>query len=225
MTDPTLAIIVMAHPRRRARAELLAQYVKADVIVWDHEQRGEWSTGARAWLAASEFDTTHALVIQDDAEPVANLRKLLIQALTEVPDTPISLYLGQKKPSRWAPNVAEAVEEADVVGANWIAASHLLHGVAIVLRHEWITPMLQWAELSNQPYDQRIGRYLRLMRNRRVLYTWPSMVDHDDTVPTLVRHADDKRLSPGGRIAYRVGVPASFSPVIVQIETPPGAEE
>lgn len=221
----TLAIVVMAHPRRRARAQLLAEYVKAEAIIWDHEQRGEWDTGSRAWSAATEYDTSHSLVIQDDAEPLADLRQLVIQALGTMPESPISLYLGQKKPSRWAGNVQDAVEEAEVVGANWLASSHLLHGVAIVLPSPWIRPMLDWAPLSNQPYDQRIGRYLRLMRNREVFYTWPSLVDHDDAIPTLVRHVDDKRLSPEGRVAYRVGIPASFEPSIVHIETPPGAEE
>lgn len=222
-TQITLGIVIMAHPSRRARAELLAEWVHADVIIWDHRQQGEWDTGRRAWRAGVELGTSHILVLQDDAEPISNLRATVIDALGTFPNNPISLYLGQKKPSKWAEIIQNVTAAADAYQANWIAATHLLHGVAIVLRSEWISPMLQWAEMSSQPYDQRIGAYFRRERNLTTFYTWPSLVDHAD-IPSLVKHADDKRLSADGRIAYRVGVPESFSRIIVMARTPETAE-
>lgn len=218
----SLAIVIMAHPRRRAQAEMLAEYLDA-LIVWD-DGGGEWSTGAHAWKTGAHLGATHTLVLQDDAVPVQDLRRHVLAAIDAMPDSPISLYLGQKKPSRWASNMLMAVQAAEQLGASWISASHLLHGVGIVLPTRWVTPMLQWAEMSSAPYDQRIGAYLRQVQNRATFYTWPSLVDHDDTVPSLVRHADDARLSTDGRIAYRVGSRAVLSPLVVMVDTPLGAE-
>lgn len=222
---PTLAVAIMAHPRRRERAGRLARKVDADLVVFDEHDLGEWSTGAYAWHFGAQVGASHVLVLQDDAEPVDDLRRHVLGALGHVANSPVSLYLGQKKPSRWAPSVAEAVETADTHGATWITARNLLHGVALVLPTPWVTPMLQWCQMHDTPYDQRIGAYLRACRGKDTAYTWPSLVDHADDIPSLVRHADDARLDTGGRVAYRVGVPEAWNNIAVAVVTPPGAEQ
>ena len=78
---------------------------------------------------------------------------------------------------------------AEDCGAAWITASDLLHGVAIAIPAAEIPAMLAWCEPFTVPYDQRIGMYWRRILDRRILYTWPSLVDHHDT-PSLVQHAD-----------------------------------
>lgn len=219
----SLAIVIMAHPARRARAELLAEEVKADTIIWDDDRKGEWDTGARAWRTGSLLSASHVLVLQDDAIPVANLRGEIHARIHQHPTMPISLYLGKKKPSRWARAVNDAVCDARSHEAGWILATHLLHGVGIVLPVGMIPSTLRWAHADSRPYDQRIGAYLRTI-GKPTLYTWPSLVDHDDSFPTLVEHGDDKRLSTSGRVAYRVG-PGNGSPVTIVVNTPWGAEK
>jgi hypothetical protein len=224
MTEYSLAIVVMAHPSRRARAEMLAEYVEADVIVWDENHDGEVENGDRAWArGASYTGISHVLVLQDDAMPVADLRRHVLARIAAEPHSPLSLYLGRKKPTRWAPAVADAVEEAEAVGACWIASTHLLHGVGLVLPVHMARAMLIACEVSPLPYDQRIGRYLRVTK-RPVLYTWPSLVDHDDDTPSLVTHVDDHKTGTTGRIAYRVGTVDAVTATVVMVETPRGAE-
>jgi hypothetical protein len=219
----SIKIVIMAHPKRRARAESLREAVGGGVIVFDHGA-GEWATGEAAWREGALWDASHVLVLQDDAEPAEGFVPALHRAVTSVPDSPISLYLGRVKPTRWAQNVSMAVGEAVATDAHWIRASHLLHGVGIVLPRKWITPMLDYCEMfPNVAYDQRIGQYLRRMRNKSTFYTWPSLVDHAD-VPSLVRHNDDHRIGTDGRVAYRVGASISYAPIVVECQTPEGAE-
>lgn len=223
----SLSIVVMAHPRRRKMAQSLVREIGDTHVIFDTRDEGEWINGSRAWRFGADLPGTHVLVLQDDAIPVPDLRHEVHKAIDAAPDSPISLYLGTKKPSRWRQNVEVAVSKADIEKPTFLRASHLLHGVGIVLPKKWITPMLQWAELtevSTTPYDQRIGLYLRASRAKPTLYTWPSLVDHAP-VPSLVEHADDARLSTDGRVAYRVGpIETTLGwPTIIDIETPMGA--
>lgn len=224
MSEHTLTIVIMSHPLRQGRAELLAEHVDADSIVVDLDHEGEWFNGSFAWKIGAKAGTSHVLVLQDDAIPVDDLRAHVLARIEAESHAPISLYLGRVKPTRWAPAVADAVREADEYGASWISATHLLHGVGLVLPTPWITPMLDVVEASFLPYDQRIGRYLRQNRAANILYTWPSLVDHDDEAPSLVRHADDHRTPTTGRVAYRVGIVPEVLATVVHIDTPNGAE-
>lgn len=224
----SLVVIVMAHPSRRARAELLAEAVDADAIVYDtHED--EWDTAERAWLAgqvaATFLKRSHVLVLQDDAIPVAHLREYVLEALDEAPtrEAAVSLYLGKIKPARWVTNVEFAVRLAEREGCAWLKATHLLHGVAVVLPARVIEPMLTWCSRPNLPYDERIGAWIRQVWQKPTLYTVPSLVDHDDTVASLVEHADDVRRSPAGRVAWRFGVPSTWATMALDIATPEGA--
>jgi hypothetical protein len=220
----TLGIVIMSHPSRRARAELLAEHVEADGIMVDLESVGEWWAAEASWSYGLTLGATHVLVLQDDAIPVDDLRRHVLARIEAQPRSPISLYLGRVKPTRWAADVADAVEEAEMVGASWLSSSHLLHGVGVVLPSAWIRPMLDACEAGILPYDQRIGRYLRRERNAPVFYTWPSLVDHDDEAPSLVTHVDDHRTPTTGRVAYRVGTVDKVTASVVAIETPNGAE-
>lgn len=225
---PSLVIVVMAHPSRRAAAELLAEAVGANHLVYD-EGHGEWDTAQRAWklglLAASLVGVSHVLVLQDDAIPVGHLREHVIEALDDGPGAraALSLYLGKVKPTRWATNVEFAVRLAEREGCSWLKSTHLLHGVAVVLPTPAIAPMLSWCDTPNLPYDERIGTWIRQVWKRSTYYTVPSLVDHDDSVETLVVHADDVRRSPKGRVAWRFGVPSSWNTDALPIATPEGA--
>lgn len=228
MVQAQVVIVVMAHPSRRASAELLAQTVDASLIVWDLGD-GEWDTASRAWRAglalANDLDVSHVLVIQDDAIPVDHLREHILEMLDDAPtrEAAFSLYLGKVKPARWVTNVEFAVRLAEREGCAWLTATHLLHGVAVVLPARVIEPMLSWCEKPTLPYDERIGTWIRRVWQKPTLYTVPSLVDHDDSLATLVEHADDVRRSPKGRVAWRYGVPASWRTDALVIATPEGA--
>lgn len=222
----SLVTVVAAHPKRRAAAELLDEAVNAHAIVYD-ERNDEWDTMSQAWRtalnAATRGRATHILVLQDDAMPIANLIRTTLEAIDQHPDVPISLYLGRKKPAVWATNVDFAVRVAEREGFSWLRASHLLHGVALVLPVDLVRPMLTWCSKSNAPYDERVGYFLRHVAKTPVFYPQPSLVDHDDSMPSLVRHSDDRVAGTAGRVAYRVGAPTWEFPDHLDIVTPIGA--
>jgi hypothetical protein len=182
----TLNVAIMAHPRRKHAAKRLAAATGAQ-IVWD-ERDDEWHTGARA-IAAYDPTATHHLVLQDDALPIDDFLEHAAAALEHRPDDLVSFYLGTSRPPQWQAAVDDACMRAEDAGAAWITAPALLHGVAIAIPTTAIPQMLAWCQPLTVPYDQRIGMYWRRVLEQRVLYTWPSLVDHDDT-RSLVQHPD-----------------------------------
>ena len=83
--------------------------------------------------------------------------------------------------------------------------------------------MITWCRKSNAPYDERVGYFLRHVANTPVFYPQPSLVDHDDDMESLVRHADDRVAGTSGRVAYRFGAPTWEFPDHLDIVTPIGA--
>lgn len=207
----TLSVVVMAHPRRRTAAEQLAHQVNADAIAWDRND-DEWDTGRRA-LANHNPNASHHIVLQDDAQPVPDFRRHATAALEQQPDALVSFYLGTSRPPQWQAAVDDACMRAEDAGAAWISAPTLLHGVAIAIPTVNVPHMLDWCERPEVPYDERLGMYWQYVIDRPVLYTWPSLVDHEDG-PTIAAHPDgDARTQP--RRARQVGWPATWhTPVI-----------
>jgi hypothetical protein len=206
-----LSVAVMAHPARTQQAWWLARELDAPII-WDRGA-GEWDTGARAWAAFTDT-ATHHLVIQDDAIPMPRLIEHAASAIAARPSSPISFYLGRSRPPGMQRRIMRATLGADESKAAWLHVNDMLHGVAIALPVVDIAPMLEWAQTSHRPYDDRIGTWYR-RQGADVEYTWPSLVDHAD-LPTLVDHADgDDR--PVGRVAWRVGKPKSWHTPSVRI--------
>jgi hypothetical protein len=204
----SLAAVVVAHPARLPAAEQLANGLGAHLVVDEHEQ-GEWPTHARALAWAAEQEASHALVVQDDAVPVADVLDHVGAAIDAHPDGPIGLYVGRSPPR--PEQVARAVAQADEVGASWLEANTLLWGVATVLPAVDLTALLAWGRRCQLPYDQRIGAWYRYQM-RPVRYTWPSLVDHADW-PSLL--ADRARTVP--RVAWRTGTPVSWDGPAVRI--------
>jgi len=211
----TLSIAVMAHPKRSDAAERLARQVDADDVVWDTND-DEWDTGRRA-LAVYDRTKMHHIVLQDDALPIDGFRDHAIAALKQHPDTLVSFYLGTSRPPQWQPAVDDACMRAEDAGAAWIEAPELLHGVAIAIPTSQISDLLSWCTLFETPYDQRIGSYWRRHLLRPILYTWPSLVDHDDA-GTLVDHSD-RAARDQPRRARLVGTPSTWATPSIALES------
>lgn len=206
-----LSVAVMAHPAREQEAERLGRTVGARVT-WDRH-RDEWETGSRA-LAAYDPFATHHIVLQDDAVPVDDFRCHAAAAIAQHPDSLISFYLGRSRPPHMQRRFIRATLTADETGAAWLSDDRLHHGVGIALPVADIDPLLEWARIPNLPYDERIGTWYRAQR-RRVMYTWPSLVDHADT-DTLVTHHDGAERPPG-RVAWRTGTPSRWDTHVIPI--------
>ena len=200
----TISAAVMAHPKRRANAEALADqlrsypFVSVNVIydtpdAASHE--AEWDNGTRSLLDGVGKADWH-LVVQDDAILSPGLYDNLQGAIATVPQKSlISLYTGTARPM--GKRVKHAVDK--VKDETWLSYWLLMWGVGILMPSSHIEPMIEFVADRTEPYDTRIGIFYQ--RNRLpVYYTMPSLVDHDDDLGTLLPgHGTE----PGARVAHK----------------------
>ena len=157
-------------------------------VIEDPERKGCWSTAKRAWETRTE-ESTHHLVLSDDAVLCDYFPELLIGAITARPEAVMSLCTREKEP----------VDRAVVEKCSWIHSSDVVYGQAIVIPSKDVQEMLDWVEASVIPKykhdDGRVGMWARV--TERGIYT---------PVPQLVRHAAGKSLL-GHRAAQGLGTP------------------
>lgn len=178
----------MAHPKRKAAAELLALQLKKypfmDVsITWDQKNE-EWDTGYRAIQRGAGRGDWH-LVLQDDALLTPDFYANVEGAIAAIPERVMfSLYVGKVKPM--ADEVRAAVDQAYF--ATWLKHFMLFWGVGVAIPSDHIEPMLDFVsdpQFAETLYDTRIGMFYQ--RNRLpVFYTMPSLVDHDDDAGSII---------------------------------------
>lgn len=200
-TEIKLSATIMAHPSRSTFVDELSAQLDIGVV-WD-EKNNRWDTGRRSLLAAT--DSTHHLVIQDDAVAPDNLVATLTSALTYVPDgTPLALYLGAV--ARYRNTWLKAVRP----DTSWITMPGLNWGVGLVIPtgdiEELVAECDRMHGIAN--YDLRLSRFYE-QRKIYTWYPWPSLVDHRDS-PSLVagrtgkrhawRYVGDKTFDPAGGV-------------------------
>lgn len=185
-----ISIAIMAHPKRRQRANLLlaklaAYPFKQCYITWD-EQNDEWHTGERAMRSGVAVGSDWHVVLQDDAIIPDDFYNHVEGALKHVPErTLVSFYTGTVKP--YGERTQEAVEKAIYGNATWIKHYVLLWGVGIAIPTFHIEPMLEFVADRQEQYDTRIGLFYQ-SNILPVFYTNPSLVDHDDDLGSLLGH-------------------------------------
>lgn len=211
MTDTVrLMLAVVGHQQRRTMLETLAEQLHPEVVEvdtsTDRSEAREWNVHAGAIQAAlnSADDATHLVLLQDDARPVPDFRAHAAAAITAQPDAIVSFYLGTDHRHQLQHLVTRATRHADQIGAAWIRSRMLHHGVAVAYPLAVLPELLTWCATRSQPYDNRVGLFAR-QASIPVMYTWPSLVDHDDSAPVILG-----RDRPAPRRAHRVGVPASW---------------
>lgn len=199
-----ISISVMAHPKRKLQAEylksILSLYPFSNVsVTYDMNAFGthesEWNNGRNSLLAGLGMGDWH-VVIQDDAILTPNFYENIVGAINNAPSASlISLYTGTSRPL--GKRVKNAVDK--VVDETWLEYWLLMWGVGIVLPTRHIDPLLDFVDDRTEPYDTRLGIFYQ--RNRLpVYYTMPSLVDHDDSLDSLLEHGQAK----GARVAHRL---------------------
>lgn len=216
-----LSAVIMAHPARRQNAERLRRRLGGRArIVYDRvpepssDPRQRWEVGRRCWMAHDPRADWH-LVIQDDALPCGDMLAGLARALDQVGrEGLVSAYTGTGRPDQV--NVRRALSVARHRGYSWMSTKSLNWGVAIAAPVHAIPAMVEWCsaeERSHLKYDYRIGVYARDVLGWRTWYTVPSLVDHDESIPSLVGHGK-------GRVAHAVCEGSALD--IDWSRTPPG---
>jgi hypothetical protein len=193
-------MIVMAHPKREARAVALAEQLGAG-IVWDRG-RGLWDTARRAWL---EQDGEWHTVIQDDAIPSEAFRENMDRILEHCYPHPVSWYFGTGKPPTSTPTEPLTVR-AEQQGCSWIESGGPWWAVAVSVHSSLVEEMVAHCDTSKLKADD--ARYTAHFRRLGLtcLYTWPSLVDHAD-LPSIAGPGQR-----GIRKAYKFGEAGKFDP-------------
>jgi hypothetical protein len=201
----------MAHKDRQAAAQVLGVELRAPVYIDftdDRNAAAERRNGDIAWRDGQGGDWT--VVLQDDALPVEGFREQVSAALAHAPQTAVGLYFGGGRPEGGL--TSWAAQRADGFDAAWIEWHKLAWGVGVAMPTAAVEDFLAWARNQAQRYDRRISEFWQ-MRRAPVRYTWPSLVDHDDELPTIAQ----RRPAGVARRAYRVGKRDSWDGPVMRI--------
>lgn len=202
MTNTRISSAVVAHQARIVEATELTRTI-GGLITVDDGSLGAEDNHLRAWALTAAQPADWALVLEDDALPVAGFLEQAEAALTAAPADVVSFYLGRSKPPRWQRRIPDALQQSDLTGAHWITCGHMIHAVAIAMRASLRDDWIDWAHTSTLPIDQRVSEWCRT-RGHLVAYSTPSLVEHAD-LPTLVAHRDGLPRDKA-RIAWRTGI-------------------
>lgn len=139
-------------------------------------------------------DSTHHLVIQDDVLPCTDFLRHARNALSAKPDRVTAFYVGTNAfVTHRTMLVAAAAGQSWVEGffASWVPA------LALAIP-SWMVPSLVEFEDGTRPVadDDVYGRWCRT-NGWPWWATIPSLVDHDDNAPSLMRsvHAGGRRVA------------------------------
>lgn len=226
-----VSIGIVAHHRRWERATRLAEHLDADVVAVDYD--GKLGAGANHevcydWL--SQAETPWCLVLEDDAVPVRRFGQQLDAVLRAAPPDHhlLSLYLGRWRPAHWQPRIAQVIARDE----HYLRASELLHHVAVAIRTPLIPALLDYLrgnpryQAGKLPIDEAVGAFAR-KAGMPILYTHPSIVNHDPRLPTVIarhvsQHPGETGERPPGerRQAWAFGTRKDWQPSIAQIPEP-----
>lgn len=192
-------IVVVAHPDRKAMAQVMARKVGAAAISWDDALLGATGNHHRAWRYLVDSTAEWVVILEDDAEPVMGFRHQLMQVLTAAPGNLVSLYLGRGRPDQWQLPISAAISNE----VCFLAADELIHGVGYAIR----TPLLRPLLTSTQHAVSRAQGRIELMEamsnwgkknHEAFYYARPSIVNHADGPTVVAVHPDgqDRSVAP-----------------------------
>lgn len=195
------AIGVVAHHRRYERATRLGDWLRADIVAVDEGGLGAGPNHEVAYRWLADTGAPWSVLIEDDAIPIQGFHEQLPRILKSSPTDVLSLYLGRTRPPHWQPSIAQVVGDDH----HFLTASELLHHVAVAVRTEIIPDLLGHLQdsvayqIGKLPIDEAVGQFCR-DTGRLVGYSFPSPVDHDGTLPTVIStHVSRHPREPGTR--------------------------
>lgn len=197
-----IAIGIMTHPARAAHAEALrvrlsrqclsAAFAGAEVlppfVIEDTWHRGCWLTARETWLEGVATGADHVLVVQDDVMPCADFARAVAEVVSARPGDAVSFF------APWP--IMRRARELD---RRWIEVRHFAYTQALCLPAWMVRDAVAWIDDNTSAAnlghydDSRFGLYF-LDRGRSVFATAPSLVQHDDRIPSLIGN-------PSGRVS------------------------
>jgi hypothetical protein len=139
---------------------------------------------------SSEKRFTHAIVMQDDVILCRDFPLAVVERIEERPEDVISLWVGDLRDG-----TAKFFRKAQIAGERWapVHFSNIHHCVALVWPRALAVEFLEWSETSRLPGENRpqqsddaiVGAWAR-RTHHQVWATVPSLVEHNDDVPSTI---------------------------------------
>lgn len=208
-----ISVAIQHHPSRADLAAVLAAEVPGAVLVADPDPDcgvpSPWRTYRRA-LEETPAEATHRLVLQDDAIVCPGFLPAAHAAIAARPNRMIAFYVGGN-----ARPVASDVRAAARRRAPWVELRNMTWCPAVALA--WPAPLIgeclafvdaqvSWplSFTMRGCDDEIIGRFLG-HAGVTAIATVPSLVDHPDDVPSLIRKRHRGGRDPGRVAACWIG--------------------
>ena len=174
----------MCHPRRQKAADRLIAHAGGFPLrlALDPEPDGPPTSlraAVRAWSSVAD-DSTHHLVLQDDAMPAPAFFDRVQDIVATAPDAALALF------TSWSCRNGAAVRLGALRGASWVSAtSEYIPTVALVLPADVARGYASFAAAHGEGWSDDVTM-LRYLRSRGVpcLLSVPNLVEHDD-VPSV----------------------------------------
>lgn len=182
---------IQHHPKRAGLLDDLLAAVGDAVVVTDPEPQGAmnpWRTYRACLETAADLpDIGNVAVLQDDVTPCRRFRDALEAAVAARPNRVLALFHGGAPRENLS-----ALARAHAAGETWVELnSHRwVPAVAVVWPIRLVCPVVCWVEEQDFPRglradDEILGRALRDL-DEPVLACVPSIVQHEDAVPSLM---------------------------------------
>lgn len=218
----SLDVCVQHHPSRADLLPALLRALPASRVVADPEPTG-YRSAWRTYQACLEqpVETSHRLVVQDDALPCRDFVTVVERAIEARPENPLVLFAAN------TPAVlVEVMEYACETGRGFapLPAGCWVPAVAVVWPTGLIPGILDYVAAQNWPRvftadDEILGRASRAL-GARVLVTVPSLVQHPDVAPSVVSRRREMRGLDLGRVAWCFADDAGVDPLAINWLTP-----
>lgn len=186
----TYTVAVVGHKDRAGLRDPMLEGI-ADRVFEDDGRLGAGRNHLRALRYLARQEDTWGVVFEDDALPVDGLPDQIHSALQNAPTPVVSFYLGRGRP----PHVQHSIQRAlgmmsvDGVEPSWLVHPAMLHCVGYAILTSEIDSLIEympWHLRTDMPPDEIISRWAQRGPKCLVSYTWPSLVDHNDELPTTI---------------------------------------
>lgn len=184
-----IPIGIVSHHSRRDMAERLTEHLGAVLFMDEGDAVDEpgrlarsLANHERAWAWAAE-QSQRCIIVEDDVEPVADLRDRAAEWFDRFPDDLLNFYLGTGWDMIEQQSIA-ALDAYDHGGPDHVRLSTLWGAQCYSIPTHQIPEILA-DHRHDLGADLALGASWVWHHNREVVHVLESLVDHDDT-PTIV---------------------------------------
>ncbi len=196
-------VAVVGHINRSDMITHLQQELDPAHITIDNGTRGCTGNHRRAWnWHAANATTDWAVIVEDDAQPVAGFAEQAAAALSVAPTPLVSFYLGKLYPTEHQDRIRAALQARTC----WITHTRLRHAVAYAIRTELLHRLALHISPGIVDTAGHITHWAKTHGHATIGYTNPSLVEHADT-PTVITDRADRQ---PGRVAWTLGTRAQW---------------